>query len=577
MKYINFVTCISTGAMCIWTLLHLFASKTEKRYEAEKRFYSRKQLLILGVIFAVAILIRIYHFGQIPLGFSQDEAMAAYDARSLEMYGTDHLGLRFPVHMIAWGDSQQSPLLAYFMVPFIRLLGYNVTAVRMPMLILGIAGMLFFCLFVRDLLGARASVCAAFICTFNPWHFVQSRYALDCNVFPDVLMAGLYLLQHGVCTGKKKYIYSGIVILALSHYGYAVSMYALPVFLLFYAVCLYRQRMLDMKEIGICIAIYMVIAGPFLATMILNAAGISNNIVTPLFTIPAFPHTDRRGDMLFWADHPLTQLFQNLRSMFDIAFLQYESVPWDSVEHYGTAFYAMVPIVILGYVDFFRKAFQKSEEKARVQYLMLVGYLFMILCEGAITNTGGMIRRFNIYYYFQMIILVMGMYCIWNYRKKLFDGCIAIYMVLGILLVYSYNTSYTEEFLSPSASSKYIMDAVKQMNRVQCATYYITPSTLYPDSKSVTEIWVLFGMDIDSHYYRGISGQSYERGFEHAYDVQFQYIEANKLKQIDDEDNAVYLINASDKALFDEKKFVSYQYGSFDLEIPVWIQEEQGL
>ena len=78
----------------------------------------KKKIYYLLLLFAciIAVFIRVYQFGSVPGGMNQDGAMAAVDAKALADYGTDRLGMRFPVHLTAWGFGQMSALLSYLMI-----------------------------------------------------------------------------------------------------------------------------------------------------------------------------------------------------------------------------------------------------------------------------------------------------------------------------------------------------------------------------------------------------------------------------------------------------------------------------
>ena len=62
--------------------------------------------------------------------------MGAVDAWALSKYGTDRYGTFLPVHFTGWRYSQMSVLLAYCMVPFIKLFGFNTVTVRLPMVLI---------------------------------------------------------------------------------------------------------------------------------------------------------------------------------------------------------------------------------------------------------------------------------------------------------------------------------------------------------------------------------------------------------------------------------------------------------
>ena len=83
----------------------------------------------------LAIILRCIRFGSVPDGINQDEAMGAMDAWALSKYGTDRYGTFLPVHFEAWKYGQMSALLAYCMVPFIKVFGFSTVTVRLPMLL----------------------------------------------------------------------------------------------------------------------------------------------------------------------------------------------------------------------------------------------------------------------------------------------------------------------------------------------------------------------------------------------------------------------------------------------------------
>ena len=107
-------------------------------------------LLLLAALLAVAV--RVYRFGGVPGGFNQDGAMAAIDAKALADYGTDHYGMRWPVHLTAWGYGQMSVLLSYLMAPCIKLFRFNVVSLRLPQLLVSLLGLLALYLFCGRLL-----------------------------------------------------------------------------------------------------------------------------------------------------------------------------------------------------------------------------------------------------------------------------------------------------------------------------------------------------------------------------------------------------------------------------------------
>ena len=154
--------------------------------------------LFLLLILIAGVALRVWDFGSIPGGVNQDGAMAAVDAKALADYGTDRFGTWLPCHLYAWGYGQMSSLMSYLIAPFVKLFGLSVVTMRIPSLLCSIAGGVFFYLFMRDVFGERAGLIAALLVAINPWHLLQSRWALDCNLLPHFFMGGLYFLNRGL-------------------------------------------------------------------------------------------------------------------------------------------------------------------------------------------------------------------------------------------------------------------------------------------------------------------------------------------------------------------------------------------
>ena len=227
----------------------------QSRFISDDRIY----YIIITAIALTGVIIRIWKFGSVPGGFNQDGAMAAVDGKALAQYGTDRFGTWLPAHLYAWGYGQMSSLLSYMIAIFVKIFGLNPVTARMPQLIMSLAGGTFFYLFIRDIFGKKAGLIAAAFVALNPWHLVQSRWALDCNLLPHFFMGGLYFLNLGL-TKRRKMIYVSMVFFGLCMYCYGITIYTIPVFLL--AVCVYYiiKKRISVIEALICAGVYLLIA-----------------------------------------------------------------------------------------------------------------------------------------------------------------------------------------------------------------------------------------------------------------------------------------------------------------------------
>ena len=136
---------------------------------------NRKRIILFWSILALAVLLRCIRFGMVPDGVNQDEAMGAVDAWALSKYGTDRYGTFLPVHFTAWKYSQMSVLLAYCMVPFIKLFGFNTVTVRLPMLLISSGAVALVYLVGKKLFSERIALVAMLLTAVNPWQRSEER------------------------------------------------------------------------------------------------------------------------------------------------------------------------------------------------------------------------------------------------------------------------------------------------------------------------------------------------------------------------------------------------------------------
>src|SRR3990167_4417424 len=89
-----------------------------------------KKLVIL--VAGIALILRFYKLGQIPLSLSWDEVSLGYNAYSILKTGRDEHAKWFPLAAFeAYGD-YKPPLYIYASVPFIKVFDLNELAVRLP-------------------------------------------------------------------------------------------------------------------------------------------------------------------------------------------------------------------------------------------------------------------------------------------------------------------------------------------------------------------------------------------------------------------------------------------------------------
>src|SRR3990172_13290311 len=107
-----------------------------------------KKILLLLIVL-MSLFLRFYRLDSYP-ALNADEAAIGYNAYSLIQTGRDEHGNPWPIHFQSFNDYKPG-LYFYMVVPFVKILGLNEWAVRIPGAALGVGTVLVLYLLVREL------------------------------------------------------------------------------------------------------------------------------------------------------------------------------------------------------------------------------------------------------------------------------------------------------------------------------------------------------------------------------------------------------------------------------------------
>ena len=265
----------------------------------------------------VGAAVRLLWLGEIPQGLNYDEASEGYDAWALLHHGIDRHGYRYPVHQVAWG-SGQAPLYGYLAWPFIKLLGLNLLSFRLPQAILGVAALFVMYAVGRRLAGRGFALCALFVLAISPWHVMLSRWGLDCNLLPTMVLFAFALLLRGL--QRPRWMVAAFLLLGLALYAYIAAYVFVPLFTLALLAYGTRRRLADLRHWGLGLALMAVVGLPIGTLVVINHFDLPA-IETPLFSIPRFPAVPRYELAAFFADDPLRDMARNTWWAFRILVL----------------------------------------------------------------------------------------------------------------------------------------------------------------------------------------------------------------------------------------------------------------
>jgi len=287
------------------------------------KFPNFKALLILLIIVLAAFL-RLYKLDQFPAGLNADEAAIGYNAYSLLETGRDEHGNAWPVHFKSFGDYKPG-LYFYLTLPFVKVLGLNIWAVRLPSAILGTLGVLGIFLLVRELFKNSAisyelSAISSFLLAISPWHLHFSRGGWETNAAAFFILVGVFGVLRGL--RSPKFFVFGFLFLVFSLYTYHSARIVVPLLLaglfVLYKDMLFKQ----IKWVVLGGSLTLVLLLPLMRD-IFSPAGISrfSGVGFLAETGPLWRINELRGEHQSW-NAPAVRLFHNKLMAYSLSFLE---------------------------------------------------------------------------------------------------------------------------------------------------------------------------------------------------------------------------------------------------------------
>lgn len=386
--------------------------------------------IILIVIFLIGVITRIIKFGEVPIGFNVDEAGILYDAYCISEYGTDRFNNNYPVYMINFGGGQ-SALYTYIAAGLFKIFGISLTVVRIPALIFSILFMVFGFLITKDFKNKKLAILVEFLIVIAPWHFMQSRWALDCNLMSSMVLMSIYAL----IKAKNKVIYfiAG-VLFGISLYTYALSYIAIPIILLLLIGYMLYVKKIKISDIIIFTIPLAIIATPLILYMLVNM-GVLQEIKTPYMSILKM-WTFRIGEVNF------NNIFQNFINMFKCIFA-FDRNTYNAFPTTGTLYYISIPFAIIGFYKSIKDGWKNfKKRKFGLDIVMLINFVAVFIC-GILVEPG--INRINAIYISVIYYTAVGISYVSENRKHVLSIIVVAYTILSAMFLYQYFGVYAKQ------------------------------------------------------------------------------------------------------------------------------------
>jgi len=341
------------------------------RGEHRREYCAAAGLILLGCIFRLAGI------GALPFGLNQDEASAGYEAFALLTEGIDRCGKPLPVLFISWG-SGQNVLMSYLALPFVALLGLSELSIRLPNAICGCLTLFVFWRMARRAEGPRFGLLALFLLVINPWHIMASRWALESNLLPFFLLAGVWCTS--VARDRPWALLGASAAFGLSLYAYGTAFFFLPVYLV--CAVLWLRRRIHWPSFLLSLALFLLLALPIALCQTANMLGWGELRLLGL-TLPELTESRQTATSVFGGGG-FSAAMENFRGFLSILWrggdgLTYNALP---LRKGGLLYFFGLPTAAVGFVgSLFLRKDRQTEAPMRIALVSALLCAFLIDCN----------------------------------------------------------------------------------------------------------------------------------------------------------------------------------------------------
>lgn len=351
-----------------------------------------KKLIFLYLIIIIGFEVRLLAIADIPKGLNVDEASAGYEAYAISNYGIDRNGNYLPVFLESWGSGQNA-LYSYILIPFIKIFGLTVLSVRLPMAIIGCISLIVMYKLLKDIFDEKIALIGMSFLAICPWAIMKSRWGLESNLFPDIILLSVCVLIYGLKSKKIYITYLSFAIAGISAYSYGTSYFFLPLFVIPLLIYLVRKKELNIKQSIIAFAIVGIITLPIQLFVIINKFDLPQ-INLPFMTIPRIAENRfEQVTALFSADF-INQICRNFMASVKMLITQNDGLGWNSISNFGIIY---LPSIIFTVIGIWKAFIKKNNYNTIMNIWFIVSVLLLFVCEPNINRCN--IIMFPIIYY----------------------------------------------------------------------------------------------------------------------------------------------------------------------------------
>ena len=437
-------------------------------------------LLISSFFLIVGCMTRICFLDVLPGGLNQDEASCGYDAYAIMKYGIDRNGMSYPIHLIAWGSGQNA-LYAYFCIPFIKLFSNTEIALRLPMALSGCLSLFVFYYVIKAVIDERTATLSLAFLAINPWHIMKSRWALECNLFPEMVFLVVLLLLLAIKNKNYFLYYFSAVLVGLSAYSYGTSYFFLFFFVIFFLVYFLIRKIFSWYHVLLYLMTVFVLCIPIILFLYINLFD-KETMHLLWFDIPKLK-TDRFHSVTtIFSSTFFEDAFNNFKDGLKLIYTQNDSLPWNSIPYFGLLYMFTLPFSVLG---LFKNMFKSDKERllsgidrrvtAKDTYTFLVkDWLIVSLMMMFIIKAN--INRINVIWFPLILLAIDGIILFCSFFKghrSVRVGLATAYMVSYLTFFTYYSTTWNNNRIAPNFYESF-KEALLYSESIEHDTTYIS-------------------------------------------------------------------------------------------------------
>ncbi len=398
----------------------------------------RRKFIFGALLFIVllAACVRLYNLAGAPPSPFLDEVSNGYNSYSLLMTGNDEYGKHLPLLMQAYNDYRPT-LFVYLMMPFIKVLGLTVFAIRLPAVLLSVVATASLFFLTRELLAdnkkhhvaTSIALLASFLFAISPWSIYSARISDEINMSLDFFIFSLTFFLYSLNRKLKLWPFLvSIVFLVIAFYAYHGIKFFIPFFAagVFF---LYRKEFFTYWKTSVMgVVLGLVLLLP-LATSFSSSSGTTQRLGGVVVLDTNTINRSAQQILLDKNNHDIVgEIFDNRRLQIGLDFvnnyLRNFAPNWLFLQQgnrtflvpdFGPFYLFELPLLFLGILFWV-----KDEQFSRRNKLLLLLWILASIIPASLSSESPHLNRPNTVLPGLIIVTAMGLYLVlfWIYRQK---------------------------------------------------------------------------------------------------------------------------------------------------------------